>query len=217
VAEDVAEGAIVAHQFDDAGQQRTASDLGIWVFLATEILFFGVLFATYAITRFRYPEAFAAASRLTNIALGSINTGVLLTSSLTMALGVRAAKLGERRALVGFLCATIALGIVFLAIKGTEYYLDYAGHLVPGLDFAYAGAAAPQVKMFFFLYFLTTGVHSLHMIIGIGVVAVMASLAWRGRFSPAYFTPVEVGGLYWHLVDIVWIFLYPLLYLVSRS
>lgn len=213
----MAESVIVARQFDDAQQQRTASDLGIWVFLASEMLFFGALFAAYVFTRYRYPEAFAAASRLTDVTLGSINTGVLLTSSLTMALGVRAAKLGQRRALLGWLCATMALGLVFLAIKGTEYYLDYAQHLVPALNFAYAGADAHQVEIFFYLYFFTTGVHALHLIIGIGVVAAMVAMASRRAFSADYFTPVEVTGLYWHLVDIVWIFLYPLLYLVSRA
>jgi cytochrome c oxidase subunit 3 len=208
---------LIARQYDDAQQQRSAADLGIWVFLATEVLFFGVLFAVYTMTRFNHPEAFASASRLTNITLGSINTAVLLTSSLTMALGVRAAKLGLSRPLVGWLCTTIALGIVFLAIKATEYYLDYGEHLVPGLNFAYAGADRHAVELFFYLYFLTTGLHSLHMVIGIGVVATIAAMASRGAYSPAYFTPVEVSGLYWHLVDIVWIFVYPLLYLVSRS
>ncbi|MGI9024578.1 MAG: cytochrome c oxidase subunit 3 family protein [Burkholderiaceae bacterium] len=208
---------IVAQQFDDAEQQRTASDLGIWVFLASEILFFGVLFAAYTFTRLRYPEAFAAGSRLTNVTLGSINTGVLLTSSLTMALAVRSAKSGARKLTVRFLYATMALGLIFLAIKGAEYYLDYTEHLVPGFNFAYSGPHAAQVELFFYLYFFTTGVHSLHMIIGICVVAVIATMASRGAFSPGYFTPVEVSGLYWHLVDIVWIFLYPLLYLVSRT
>ena len=211
------EAAIAARQFDDTQQQRSASDLGIWVFLASEVLFFGALFAAYAFTRFRYPEAFAAASRLTDVALGSVNTGVLLTSSLTMALGVRAAKLGARRALIGWLAATAALGLVFLAIKGGEYYLDYMQHLVPGLNFQYAGPDSRQVELFFYLYFFTTGVHALHLVVGIGIVATVAAMAWRGAFSPGYFTPVEVGGLYWHLVDIVWIFLYPLLYLVSRA
>jgi cytochrome c oxidase subunit 3 len=203
----LADAAIVARQFDDAQ------------FLASEMLFFGALFAVYAFLRYRYPEAFAAGSRLTDIALGSLNTGVLLTSSLTMALGVRAAKLGHRRALIRWLGATAALGLLFLAIKGAEYHLDYTKHLIPGLNFQYAGAGvdARQVEMFFYLYFFTTGVHAVHLIIGIGVVATIALMASRRAFTPDYFTPVEVAGLYWHLVDIVWIFLYPLLYLVSRA
>jgi cytochrome c oxidase subunit 3 len=208
---------IVARQFDDADQQRKASDLGMWVFLATEILFFGALFMAYTFSRIQHPEAFATASRLTNVTLGSVNTAVLLTSSLTMALAVRATKLGLRKASIGLMGATIALGIAFLAIKGTEYYLDYAAHLVPAVDFVHPGPHAGGVELFFCLYFIMTGVHSLHMIVGIGVVSVLAVMARRRDFMPEYFTPVELGGLYWHLVDIVWIFLYPLLYLVSRA
>ena len=213
----MADGVVLKPQFDDAEQERVASDLGIWLFLATEILFFGALFTVYTITRIRYPEGFAIASRLTNITLGSINTGVLLTSSLTMAMGVRSAKLGLRRALIGWMCATVVLGFVFIAIKSTEYYLDYTGHLVPALDFAHPGAYSGPIEIFFYMYFFMTGVHSIHMFLAICLVSVLIVMAWRRSFSPEYFTPVELGGLYWHLVDIVWIFLYPLLYLVSRS
>jgi len=208
---------VVARQFDDAQQQRIASDLGMWVFLATEVLFFGALFAAYTASRVQQPEAFAIASRLTNVTLGSINTGVLLTSSLMMALAVRATKLGLSRASIGFMCATVALGIAFLAIKGTEYYFDYREHLVPALNFSHEGPHAGGVERFFYLYFFMTGVHSVHMIIGVATVSVLVVMAWRRHFTPDYFTPVELGGLYWHLVDVVWIFLYPLLYLVSRS
>jgi cytochrome c oxidase subunit 3 len=213
----MASAVIVARQFDDAEQQRKASDLGMWVFLATEILFFGVLFTAYVATRLHDPQAFAIASRLTNVTLGSLNTGVLLTSSLTMALAVRATKLGSDRAALGFLCATALLGIAFLGIKFTEYVIDYHDHLVPVLDFSHPGPHAGGVENFFYLYFFMTGLHSIHMIVGIGVVTVLAVMAARRRFTPDYFTPVELGGLYWHLVDIVWIFLYPLLYLVSRT
>jgi cytochrome c oxidase subunit 3 len=206
-----------APQFDDAEQQRTASNLGIWIFLATEILFFGVLFAAYAITRVRFPEAFAAGSRLTNLPLAGINTAVLVTSSLTMALGVHAARRGARRALVGWLCLTVALGCAFLAIKAVEYRVDYLEHLVPSLNFRYAGPQADQVGLFFYMYFLITGVHALHVLIGIGCIATIAVMASRDAFSPAYFTPVDVTGLYWHLVDVIWLFVFPILYLVSRS
>ena len=209
--------AAIAPQFDDAEQQRSASNLGIWIFLATEVLFFGVLFAAYAITRVRYPEAFAAGSRLTNITLASINTAVLLTSSLTMALGVHAAKEGARRALVAWLCLTVALGVGFLAIKAVEYRFDYLEHLVPSLDFVYPAPQAEQVELFFYLYFFITGVHALHVLIGIGCIAVIAVMASRGAFNPSYFTPIDVTGLYWHLVDIIWLFVFPILYLVSRS
>jgi cytochrome c oxidase subunit 3 len=208
---------VVARQFEDPQQQRKASDLGMWVFLATEILFFGALFVAYTATRLHDPQAFAIASRLTNLTLGSINTAILLTSSLTMALAVRATKLGLRDAAIAFLLATAVLGVAFLGIKFTEYYLDWRDHLVPVIDFAHAGPHAGGVENFFYLYFFMTGVHSIHLIIGIVTVLALALLARRGDFSPDYFTPVELGGLYWHLVDIVWIFLYPLLYLVARS
>ena len=209
--------ASLAPQFDDPGQQRTASNLGIWLFLATEILFFGVLFAAYAITRVRFPEAFAAASRLTNLPLAGINTAVLVTSRLTMALAVHAAQRGARSALVGWLSLTVALGCAFLAIKAVEYRLDYLEHLVPSLDFRYAGAQADQVQLFFYMYFFITGVHALHVLVGVGCIATIAVMASRNAFSPAYFTPVDVTGLYWHLVDVIWLFVFPILYLISRS
>jgi cytochrome c oxidase subunit 3 len=178
--------ALAAHapQFDDAEQQRTAANLGIWIFLATEILFFGVLFAAYAITRVRFPDAFAAASRLTNLPLAGTNTAVLLTSSLTMALGVHAAQHGARRAVVGWLSLTVALGCAFLAIKAVEYRLDYLEHLVPTLDFRYAGPQADQVELFFYMYFFITAVHGLHVLIGIGCIATIAVMAARNAFSP---------------------------------
>jgi len=208
--------AAFAHQFDDAEQQRTASNLGIWLFLATEILFFGVLFAAYAITRVRFPEAFAAASRLTSLPLAGTNTAVLLTSSLTMALGVHAAERGARRALVGWLSVTVALGCTFLVIKAVEYRVDYLEHLVPALNFRFPGPQADQVELFFYMYFFITGVHGLHVLIGIGCIATIAVMASRNAFTPAYYTPVDVTGLYWHLVDIIWLFVFPVLYLISR-
>lgn len=209
--------AAIHPQFDDAEQQRTAANLGIWLFLATEILFFGVLFAAYAITRVRFPEAFAAASRLTNLPLAGANTAVLLTSSLTMALAVHAAGHGARRATVGWLSATVALGCAFLAIKAVEYRIDYLEHLVPVLNFHHAGPDADQVELFFYMYFFITGVHALHVLIGVVCIATIAVMASRNRFSPAYYTPVDVTGLYWHLVDVIWLFVFPILYLVSRS
>jgi cytochrome c oxidase subunit 3 len=211
------EAAALRPQFDDAQQQRSASQLGIWIFLATEVLFFGVLFAAYAITRVRFPEAFAAGSRLTSLSLAGVNTAVLVTSSLTMALAVHAAQQGARKALVGWLYATVGLGVAFLVIKAAEYRLDYVEHVVPLLDFAYAGPQADQVEVFFYLYFFITGVHALHVLIGVVCIAVIASMAARDTFGPSYFTPVDVTGLYWHLVDIIWLFVFPMLYLVSRS
>lgn len=207
----------IAPQFDDAAQQRDASNLGIWIFLATEILFFGVLFAAYTITRTQHPAAFAAGSQLTDLPLATINTALLLTSSLTMALGVYAAQSGARRSTVGWLSLTAALGITFLAIKALEYHTDYVEHLVPALNFSYSGAQASQVELFFYLYFVITGIHALHVFIGVVVISVIAFMASKNVFGPEYFTPVDLTGLYWHLVDIIWIFVYPLLYLVGRS
>jgi cytochrome c oxidase subunit 3 len=207
--------AAVTHPFFDLRQQHEAASFGMWIFLATEIMFFGVLFGSYIATRIGYPDAFAEASRHTNILLGTLNTVVLLTSSLTMTLAVRAAQLRGRKAVVDYLVITLLLGLMFIVVKGLEYYLDFTEHLVPGVNFAYSGLHAHGVELFFYLYFVMTGFHALHLIIGISIVAVIAWLAWRGQFI-ADSTPVELTSLYWHLVDIVWIFLYPLLYLVAR-
>jgi cytochrome c oxidase subunit III len=208
--------ALVAHQFDDAAQQHETSMLGMWVFLATEIMFFGGLFTGYTVYRVLHPAAFEAASRHLDIVLGTCNTGVLLTSSLTMALAVRSAQLGERWRTVVFLVVTMLLGVGFLGIKGSEYYQKYVDHLVPGPSFSFPGPQSREAEMFFYLYFVLTGLHAIHMIAGVGVLTVMTILAGRGRFTAAYYTPLEVAGLYWHFVDIVWIFLFPLLYLVGH-
>ena len=208
--------AAVIHPFSDPRQQHEAASLGMWIFLATEIMFFGVLFGSYIATRISYPDAFAEASRHTNILLGTLNTAVLLTSSLTMTLAARATESHGRKAVVDYLATTMLLGLMFIIIKGLEYYLDFTEHLVPGIDFAYPGLHAHGVELFFYLYFVMTGFHALHLIIGILIVAAIAWLAWRGQFV-ADSTPVELTSLYWHLVDIIWIFLYPLLYLVARA
>jgi cytochrome c oxidase subunit III len=206
----------LAHQFEDLGQQREAATLGMWVFLVTEVLFFGVLFATYSVYRSWYPGAFAAASHELLIWPGTINTAVLITSSLTMALAVHAAQTGERRLLMMFLVATMLLGVAFLGIKGFEYYTSFHEHHVPGPDFQFEAEYAQQAQIFFSLYFLMTGLHALHMIIGLGIMAVMLWLSWRGTINAEYYNPIEISGLYWHFVDIVWIFLFPLLYLIGR-
>ena len=206
----------LAHQFDDLAQQREAATLGMWVFLVTEILFFGGLFAVYLVYRNWYPEAFAAASHELDVTLGTINTAVLIGSSLTMALAVHAAQLGRRRQLLAFLVVTMILGAVFLGIKGVEYQHKFHEHHVPGLSFVFEAPHAPQAEIFFSLYFVMTGLHALHMVIGLGIMAVMLWLAWGGSITPEYYSPVEISGLYWHFVDIVWIFLFPLLYLIGR-
>jgi len=207
----------LAHQFDDLEQQAEASSLGMWVFLTTEVMFFGALFLGYAIYRGWYSHAFAVSSRHLDIVLGAVNTGVLLLSSLTMVLAVHAIQLGVRRSAVIFLVLTIALGATFLGIKGVEYHHKYEEHLIPGPDFHVEGADNRHSQIFFSFYFVMTGMHALHMVIGIGLLTIMILLTVRGRVSSINFSPLENSGLYWHFVDIVWVFLFPLLYLIDRS
>jgi cytochrome c oxidase subunit 3 len=204
------------HQFDDREQQFEASQTGMWLFLATEILFFGGTFIGYTVYREAYFEAFARASNHLDVWLGSVNTAVLICSSLSMALAVHSAQRGQRKPIVFFLLLTMALGGVFLGIKFTEYYHKYEEHLIPGLNFAFAEGHPGHAEIFFSFYFAMTGLHALHMVIGLGLLTYLTISAARDRYSPLYYTPVEMTGLYWHFVDIVWIFLFPLLYLVGR-
>lgn len=209
------ETALVAEQFDDQLQQYQASSLGMWIFLATEILFFGGMFAAYTIDRFKYLPAFEIGSHHLSGFWGALNTAVLICSSLTMALGVRAAQLGKKKHLITFLCSTLVLGLLFLFIKfGEEWRHEYIEGLAPGVNFTYHGAHAAHVQLFMFFYFFLTGLHGLHMIIGCGILTTLIILASRDRFKEN-FNPVEIAGLYWHFVDIVWIFLFPLLYLIG--
>ncbi|MCU1338274.1 MAG: ctaE [Bryobacterales bacterium] len=206
------------HHFDTAEQQEESSTLGMWVFLLTEIMFFGGMFGAYTVYRNMYPDAFASTSRFMNITLGAINTVVLITSSLTMALAVRSAQLGVKRALILFLVLTLLLGCIFLGVKVVEYHEKWVDHHIPGPGFRYDDARYfRQAQILFFLYFAMTGMHALHMIIGAGLLATLIIMARRDRFSAAWHTPVEMIGLYWHFVDIVWIFLFPLLYLIGRT
>jgi len=206
----------LAHQFDSLDQQKEVATLGMWVFLVTEVLFFGGLFAAYCVYRTWYPDTFAAASHELIVWAGTTNTAVLITSSLTMALAVHAAQTGDRRRLMAFLAVTMLLGALFLGIKAFEYYSEFAEHHVPGFDFRFEPEHFRHAQVFFSLYFVMTGVHALHMIIGLGVMAVMLIWAWRGTITREYYNPIEISGLYWHFVDIVWIFLFPLLYLIGR-
>jgi cytochrome c oxidase subunit 3 len=206
----------LAHQFDDLAQQHEAASLGMWVFLLTEILFFGGLFLAYLLYRLWFPEAFRVASSHLEIGWGAANTVILIVSSLTMALAVHAAQTGKQQATVWFIALTILLGAAFLGIKAVEYASKFEHHLIPGPHFVIEGAEPTHAQIFFSLYFVMTGLHALHMIIGIGIMTVLAVMAARGRFTAAYSNPVEIGGLYWHFVDIVWIFLFPLLYLIGR-
>ena len=202
-------------QFDTLEQQHDASRLGMWLFLATEILFFGDLFMGYAVFHLLHPQAFSEAVKQTNLLCGSINAALLLTSGLTMVLGVTAIQTGRSRACVNWVLLTTALGVAFLAVKGVEYADDIAKGLVPGRHFAIHGQ--PSEQIFFWLYWIMTGLHAIHLIIGIGLLAVIAWMTKRGRFSAQYATPVELVGIYWGFVDIIWIFLFPLLYLIGRT
>ena len=206
----------VAHHFDNAEQQHEASSLGMWAFLITEVMFFGGLFAGYVIYRMTYPEAFAEGSHHLDVTLGAINTAVLISSSLTMALAVRSAQLGQQNAIIAFLVLTIILGTLFLGIKAIEYSHKYHEHLIPIKTFMHGGINAAQIKIFFSFYFAMTGMHAVHMIIGIGVMLFLIVQTKKGRYSKTYYNPLEGIGLYWHFVDIVWIFLFPLLYLIGR-
>jgi cytochrome c oxidase subunit 3 len=211
---------VLAHQFDSLEQQHETSTLGMWMFLATEVMFFGGLFAAYTVYRTLAPAAFAFGSKHLNIWLGFVNTVVLIGSSLTMALAVHSAR-EKPKQIAWWLGATILLGLVFLGIKAVEWTDDYHEGLVPSLSWHPESewlekehVQPKQVEVFFVLYFCMTGLHALHMVIGFGVIAVVMWWAARGAYSAEYYSPVEVTGLYWHFVDIIWIFLFPLLYLI---
>jgi cytochrome c oxidase subunit III len=204
------------HHFVNAAQQRSAAKLGMWIFLATEILFFGGLFMAYGAIRYFYPGTFLAAHEYLSVPMGGLNTVVLISSSFTMALAVRAAQLGDRRQLMALLGATLALAFVFLGVKAFEYHHKIELGLLPGKFYrAQALGLAGLPHIFFGIYFTMTGLHALHVVIGMGVIVWMLLRARRGDFSAGYYTPVENVGLYWHLVDLIWIFLFPLLYLVK--
>jgi cytochrome c oxidase subunit 3 len=244
--------AALQHHFENMEQQREAGTLGMWIFLVTEIMFFGGMFMAYILYRSYNADAFAAASNRLNVTMGFINTIVLICSSLTMALSVYYSQVGKRMMIVIMLILTMILGTTFLVVKAFEYHDKYVKNEIPGRLFpnrpfkweeghgeetkegAREASAtrnpqavptgqeikpdsnlASRAEMFFFIYFAMTGLHALHMIIGIGMLIVLTWMAWRGRFSPEYHAPVELGGLYWHFVDIVWIFLFPLLYLLG--
>jgi cytochrome c oxidase subunit III len=209
------------HHFDDMGQQFDSATFGMWVFLLTEIMFFGGMFGAYVVYRSMYPEAFASTSSFMNPAYGALNTAVLIVSSLTMALAVRAAHLDQQKALQVFLLITMFFGVCFLAIKGFEYHEHWVDMKVPLFaghwNYSEAPQFAHQAQILFCFYFFMTGFHALHMLVGLGIMTTIFVMARRGRFGPKYYTPVEISGLYWHFVDIVWIFLFPLLYLIGHT
>jgi cytochrome c oxidase subunit 3 len=206
------------HHFDDMAQQAEASTLGMWVFLVTEIMFFGGLFMAYLVYRAASPEAFQEASAHLSIRLGAFNTAVLIVSSLTMAFAVRAAQTSApARTQVLWILLTMLFGATFLGVKVVEYAEKFRDHIVPGPYFDASQWQNPVgVEMFYSIYFCMTGLHAIHMIIGLGIMTWLAIMAHKRQFNAEYYTPVEVAGLYWHFVDIVWIFLFPLLYLIGR-
>ena len=203
------------HHFYSMEQQLEASTLGMWLFLVTEVMFFGGMFLAYIVYRVLYPEAWILGSNHLDVLMGALNTAVLICSSLSMALAVRAAQTSNRMGQVINLALTIVFGSVFLVVKYFEYADKFEHHLVPGPNFDMSLPQANQQQLFFSIYFMLTGIHALHMVVGIGLMLVILAMAWRGRFSADYYTPVEMSGLYWHFVDIVWIFLFPLLYLLG--
>ena len=246
----------LAHHFEDMNQQGQSAALGMWAFLGTEVMFFGGLIGSYIVYRFTSPDAWAMSSSHLNWKLATLNTAVLLTSSLAMALAVRSGQLGVKKDQVKFLILTMILGTLFLVFKGYEYYEEYVDGLIPGRGFnveallshgggtggaeAEAGGVAEhagehatsahtasnliistdefikrRAQMFFVFYFFMTGLHAIHMVVGLIMLTVMLIWARQGRFTPSYFVPLEVSGLYWHFIDIVWVFLFPLLYLVA--
>ena len=218
------------HHFDDMEQQREATTLGMWAFLATEIMMFGGLFLAYTLYRWSFPNAYVFGSHHMNWQLGAANTGVLLVSSLTMAMAVHSAALRDKKKLMTYLLVTFVLGATFLVIKYFEWSHDYHIGLVPALAWNYfdrpenlkdllelrnLGVSPENVKLFFVIYFCMTGLHAIHMIIGLIMIAVFLMMTRKNAFTTGNDQPIEIGGLYWHLIDIIWVFLYPLLYLIG--
>ena len=204
-------------QYSDSAQQSETAQLGMWVFIATEIMFFGALIFSYMVCRIAYPEQFRLAGHDSFILLGSINQAILITSSLTMVLAVRAAKADQQRALVLLLAATAALGLAFLGVKGYEYARDAAAHSVPVVDYIFKPGERRPTEIFWCFYFIATGLHALHLSIGIALVLILTVRAAQGAFSSQYDAPLEVIGLYWSFVDTVWFFLFACIYPLGRG
>jgi cytochrome c oxidase subunit III len=205
-------------QFDTVDQQRDASTLGMWIFLITEVMFFGGMFLAYSIYRTKFPEVFAVASTSLNVIIGAANTVVLLCSSFTMVMAVRASALRKQKALVGWLILTLIFGLTFLGVKAYEWNEKFELHHVPGFANFHLNGVEQQgaAQIFFALYFCMTGLHAMHMVVGVGILSWLVWASSKGKFTGGYMTPVDISGLYWHFVDIVWIFLFPLLYLIDR-
>ena len=206
---------ILYEQFTDLEQQRESSTAGIWVFIASEIMFFGALMVAFTVYRINHQAAFTEGAQQLNVVLGSINTAILFTSGLSMSLAAATNKMGAKGWTIIFLLATALLGIIFLGIKGFEYHEDWNKALFPGSTFRWTSPNSPQVQLFFVLYFIMTGFHALHLLVGIGLILVMAFLSCRGWIHEKHFMPLDVTGIYWHFVDLVWVFLFALLYLLG--
>lgn len=200
-------------QFSSPEQQRETASIGMWIFIITEVMMFGGLFTAFTVYRLSAPMAFNQGSKEMEIVLGAINTALLLLSSFTMSVAVHSASINKTRLLGILLIVTITLGAVFLGIKFTEYYLHYQHHKVPGIWFEDHSPYARKVQMFFVFYFIMTGLHAIHMIVGIGILLVMLYRTLLGSFSSTYHTAVDLAGVYWSFVDVIWIFLYAIFYI----
>lgn len=205
----------VQHHFTDAEQQRESAKLGMWIFLLTEILLFSGLFVAYGIFRAWYPDMFYNAHKALDVTLGTTNTIVLITSSLTMALSIHAIQINRPKLTITFLILTFLLAGVFLMIKYFEYHHKFELGQLPGKFYTFTGISGSNPHIFFSVYFAMTGLHGLHVIFGMIAISWVLRRTIRKEFSPEYYTPVEMVGLYWHLVDMIWIFLFPLLYLIG--
>ena len=204
-----------AHHFKSGLEEFEACKQGMWIFLVTEVLFFSGMFVAYAVLRVFYPDMMKEVHHALNWKLGATNTVILITSSLTMALAVSSAQRGESQKVVRWLWATLACAAGFLVVKFFEYSAKIEHHLLPGALFHNEHMTVAKAPLFFSVYFVMTGIHGLHVVIGMGIIYYLIRRAGRNEFGPNYFTPVEITGLYWHFVDLVWIYLFPLLYLVS--
>ena len=205
----------VAHHFVDANQQRESSKFGMWIFLITEILLFSGLFTAYAVFRAWDPDMFYNAHRFLDATLGTLNTFILITSSLTIALAIQRIQLDKKKQSAFLLAATILLALTFLFVKYLEYSHKFHLGQLPGKYYTFTGVEGTNPHIFFSIYFVMTGLHAIHVIAGILVISVILIGTLRNRYSPDYYNPMENAGLYWHLVDVVWIYLFPLLYLIG--
>ncbi|MDX1671694.1 MAG: cytochrome c oxidase subunit 3 family protein [Balneolaceae bacterium] len=203
------------HHFVDADQQFDAAKFGMWIFLVTEVLFFGGLFCAYVVFRAWYPELFVEASQELNAIWGGVNTVVLIGSSLTVAMAIKSAQLNQKKNIIINLAITLALAGVFMVIKYFEWTHKFELGIYAGEAYSYGGLEHPKASVFFSLYYLMTGLHGIHVVVGMGLMVWLIVRAYKQHFDPEYYTPLEITGLYWHLVDIIWIFLFPLFYLID--